>query len=78
MVGPSFIVVRLFYRAMLPRYVCRPRLDRQASNPSGVGKASFLLGRIINDFFVAPYVDKDRPADLDAYLKVFDKSAAIS
>jgi Domain of unknown function (DUF4434) len=44
----------------------------EASNPSAVGKASFLLGRLVNDFFVAPYIDKEKPAqDVDAYLKAF-------
>jgi uncharacterized protein DUF4434 len=42
------------------------------STPTAVGKGSFLLGRIINDFFIASYVDPARPAaDIDAYLKDF-------
>lgn len=41
-------------------------------NPSTVGKATFLLGRVITDFFVANYVDEKRPADdVDKYLKDF-------
>ena len=44
----------------------------ESSNPSSVGKASFLSGRIINDFFIASYVDAAQPApDIDAYLKEF-------
>ncbi len=44
----------------------------EALHPTAVGKGSFLLGRIVNDFFVAPYVDKDKPApDIDAYLSEF-------
>jgi Domain of unknown function (DUF4434) len=44
----------------------------QGSQPTAVGKASFLLGRLVNDFFVAPYVDKEKPAkDIDAYLGEF-------
>ena len=43
-----------------------------AAHPTAVGKASFLLGRLVNDFFVASYVDKDKPAqDIDAYLREF-------
>src|SRR6266536_3393662 len=43
-----------------------------SSNPTADGKASFLLGRLINDFFIAPYIDAARPdADIDAYLKDF-------
>jgi hypothetical protein len=42
------------------------------SNPTAVGKGSFLLGRLINDFFIASYVDTAQPArDVDAYLKDF-------
>ena len=41
-------------------------------NPTAVGKGSFLLGRLINDFFIASYVDTIQPAtDVDAYLKNF-------
>jgi hypothetical protein len=44
----------------------------EISNPTAVGKASFLLGRLINDFFIASYVDTAQPAaDIDAYLKDF-------
>ncbi|MGH9880047.1 MAG: DUF4434 domain-containing protein, partial [Pyrinomonadaceae bacterium] len=44
----------------------------EISNPTAVGKASFLLGRLINDFFIASYVDTARPAaDIDAYLIEF-------
>lgn len=40
--------------------------------PTAVGKATFLLGRLVNDFFIAPYVNTTRPeADVDAYLKNF-------
>jgi hypothetical protein len=43
-----------------------------ALEPTAVGKASFLLGRLVNDFFVAPYVDEVKPAqDIDAYLGEF-------
>ena len=43
-----------------------------SSNPTAVGKASFLLGRLVNDFFIASYVDKTKPAsDVEAYLKDF-------
>jgi hypothetical protein len=43
-----------------------------AAHPTAVGKASFLLGRLVNDFFIASYVDKDKPAqDIDAYLGEF-------
>ena len=42
------------------------------SKPSAVGKASFRVGNIIADFFIANYLDKARPAeDLDAYIKDF-------
>jgi hypothetical protein len=38
--------------------------------PSWAGKASFRVGNIVTDFFIANYLDKDQPAnDLDAYLK---------
>lgn len=40
--------------------------------PSSVGKASFRVGNIVADFFIANYLDKEKPAaDLDAYLKDF-------
>jgi len=43
-----------------------------AAHPGTVGKATFLLGRLINDFFIASYVDSTKPAtDVDAYLKDF-------
>ena len=44
----------------------------ETSRPTAVGKATFLLGRIINDFFIASYVDTTQPAaDIDAYLEEF-------
>lgn len=67
------------YRAQIP-------LDRQAPEgmyvvhvwtgnsrePSAVGKATFLLGRLVADFFVAPYLDETRPLeDLENYLTEF-------
>ena len=40
------------------------------AKPSAVGKATFLLGRVVADFFVANYLDEAQPAtDLDSYLK---------
>jgi len=52
-------------------YVVHAWTGSQA-NPTSVGKGTFLLGRLVNDFFVAPYVDKDKPAqDIDAYLEEF-------
>lgn len=40
--------------------------------PTSVGKASFRVGNIVADFFIANYVDKEQPAsDLDSYLKDF-------
>jgi uncharacterized protein DUF4434 len=42
------------------------------AKPSAVGKGSFLLGRLVTDFFIASYVDSARPvADVEAYLKGF-------
>lgn len=42
------------------------------ANPTAVGKATFLLGRLVNDFFIASYVDTAKPAlDVEAYLKDF-------
>lgn len=42
------------------------------TQPSGVGKATFLSGRLINDFFIPAYLDTNKPAaDLDDYLKEF-------
>ena len=44
----------------------------ESANPSAVGKATFLLGRVVADFFVAPYLDEAQPArDLENYLKDF-------
>ena len=44
----------------------------ETANPSAVGKATFLLGRVVADFFVAPYLDEAQPArDLENYLKDF-------
>lgn len=44
----------------------------EMANPRAVGKASFLMGRLINDFFIASYVDGSAPVkDVDAYLKHF-------
>lgn len=44
----------------------------QAANPSAVGKATFLLGRVVADFFVAPYLDETNTTqDLENYLKEF-------
>lgn len=44
----------------------------EAAKPLAVGKATFLLGRVVADFFVAPYLDEAQPAqDLDNYLKEF-------
>ncbi len=46
----------------------------EISKPVGVGKATFLLGRIINDFFIASYVDSTQAvADIDAYLREFQR-----
>ena len=40
--------------------------------PLAVGKASFLLGRVVADFFVAPYLDEAQPVlDLENYLQAF-------
>jgi Domain of unknown function (DUF4434) len=42
------------------------------ANPTAVGKATFLSGRLVNDFFIASYVDTAKPAlDVEAYLKDF-------
>jgi hypothetical protein len=44
----------------------------ERARPSAVGKASFLLGRLVNDFFIVSYVDQGRPAeDIDAYMRDF-------
>lgn len=43
-----------------------------ATKPSVVGKATFLVGQIVADFFIAPYLDETQPAqDLENYLKDF-------
>lgn len=43
-----------------------------AENPTSVGKATFLVGRVVTDFFIPAYLDQARPAaDLQAYLKDF-------
>lgn len=43
-----------------------------AKKPTAVGKATFLLGRLVNDFFIPAYLDSARPAaDLEKYLKEF-------
>jgi uncharacterized protein DUF4434 len=44
----------------------------EASNPTSIGKASFLVGRVVNDFFIPAYLDTTNPAtDLESYLKDF-------
>ncbi|HEX6729028.1 MAG TPA: DUF4434 domain-containing protein, partial [Pyrinomonadaceae bacterium] len=44
----------------------------EAANPTSVGRATFLVGQLINDFFIASYVDTvQAAADIDAYLKDF-------
>ncbi len=44
----------------------------KTEQPDAVGKATFLSGRLINDFFIPAYLDSTRPAaDLEAYLKEF-------
>lgn len=44
----------------------------EATNPSAVGKATFLLGRVVADFFIASYLDEKQPVqDLENYLKEF-------
>ena len=41
-------------------------------NPANIGKASFRVGNIVADFFIANYVDqKAVPADIENYLKDF-------
>jgi len=43
-----------------------------AANPTYVGKATFLVGRVVTDFFVPAYLDQTKPAaDLQEYLKDF-------
>ena len=42
------------------------------ANPSTVGKASFRVGNLVADFFIANYLDQQNPAqDLKNYLKDF-------
>ena len=44
----------------------------EKARPSAVGKASFLFGRLIDDFFIISYVDPGRPAeDIDAFMRDF-------
>ncbi|HUE82654.1 MAG TPA: DUF4434 domain-containing protein [Pyrinomonadaceae bacterium] len=44
----------------------------EAENPRTVGKATFLLGQVVADFFIAPYLDETQPGqDLENYLKDF-------
>ena len=44
----------------------------EMARPSAVGKATFLLGKLVNDFFVASYLDQKQPArDLEGYSKDF-------
>ena len=44
----------------------------EKARPSAVGKASFLFGRLVDDFFIISYVDPARPAeDIDAYMRDF-------
>lgn len=44
----------------------------EKENPTAVGKASFRIGNIVADYFVANYLDKQKPAeDLDNYLRDF-------
>jgi hypothetical protein len=44
----------------------------EMTNPSAVGKATFLLGNLVADFFVANFVDEKHPADdVEEYLKDF-------
>lgn len=46
----------------------------EAAKPLAVGKATFLLGRVVADFFIASYLDETQPAqDLDNYLKEFSQ-----
>ena len=42
------------------------------TTPAAVGKASFRIGNIVQDFFVANYLDRQNPArDVENYLKNF-------
>ena len=44
----------------------------ERSNPSSVGKGTFRVGNIVADFFVANYLEKDKPEDdLSKYLADF-------
>ena len=44
------------------------------AKPSAVGKATFLSGRVVGDFFVANYLNEAQPAtDLDSYLKALSE-----
>lgn len=44
----------------------------EKANPSAVGKASFRIGNIVQDFFIANYLDKQNPArDIENYLSDF-------
>ena len=44
------------------------------TNPSAVGKATFLVGMIVADFFVAPYVDSLKPDDdVETYFHSFQQ-----
>lgn len=44
----------------------------QSTSPLAVGKATFLLGQIVADFFIASYLDEAEPVkDLDDYLWSF-------
>jgi hypothetical protein len=44
----------------------------EAREPSAVGKATFLLGRLEADFFIASYLDETRPVeDMENYLTEF-------
>lgn len=44
----------------------------EKENPNAVAKASFRVGNIVADYFVANYLDKQKPGeDLDNYLKSF-------
>jgi len=44
----------------------------EAVNPAAVGKATFLLGRVVADFFIANYLDETQPVqDLENYLQEF-------
>lgn len=44
----------------------------ERKSPRAVGKATFLLGQLITDYFVASYVDQQQPAaDISGYVKDF-------